>query len=63
MNTTIFEYQQGETTYFSTVLNSKFINENSKVLIYGEDERGYQRSIKDDHVRGIHYPKQSRQLI
>jgi len=53
MNTTIFEYQQGETTYFSTVLNSKFINENSKVLIYGEDERGYQRSIKDDHVRGI----------
>jgi len=53
METTILEYQQGEITYFSTILNSKFINENSKVLIYGENERGYQRSIKDDHVRGI----------
>lgn len=53
MNKIIFEYTQGSTTFFSTILDSDYINDNSEVLIYGKHEYGYQRAIKSDHVQGI----------
>jgi len=53
MKTLICEFKQNDTVIFSAILNSKFINRKSKVLLYGSDAYGYQREIKKDHVKQI----------
>lgn len=53
MKANVTIYQQNNTTFLSTVLNSQDIYNNSEVWVYGQHQYGYQREIRRDHVRGI----------
>lgn len=54
----LFEYKQGKQQYYSSIMPLEFILKNSKALIYGEDEYGYQRALVK-----AHYNKISTQLL
>lgn len=49
----IFKYKQNNQDYFSSVLPFKFINSNSRVLVYGKHPGGYQRDAMSKHFNAI----------
>ena len=55
MNYPIIKYSQNKHNLVSTVLPFEIINAFSHVLIYGEDEGGYQRAPDAKHINNIKY--------
>ncbi|TLS35303.1 DGQHR domain-containing protein [Pseudalkalibacillus caeni] len=53
MNIVAIEYFQHNLRFLSTVMSVKTIHENSKVLIYGKDQYGYQRELDEKHIEKI----------
>ncbi|QKS72591.1 DGQHR domain-containing protein [Paenalkalicoccus suaedae] len=46
-------YNQGIQQYYSVVMDLKTVYDNSKVLIYNQDDYGYQRPLDEKHVKKI----------